>query len=765
MSKNLDQIYITNPITTNASTDLMYFMQSPYTSGTDAGMTYANFASQFGSPFTPSAMTQGNDTNVTLTLGGTPATSLLKAVSITAGWTGTLAGTRGGTGVNNGASTMTIGGSFAMSGAFTFTGTVTGNTTVTFPTSGTLATTSQIPTGAALTETNDTNVTLTLGGSPTTALVNAASITAGWSGQLAVGRGGTGFASATAYAVLCGGTTTTGAFQSIASVGTSGQVLTSNGAGALPTFQAGGTGTVNSGTSGQLAYYASTGTAVSGLTTGTGVTTALGVNTGSAGAFVVNGGALGTPSSGTLTNATGLPLTTGITASFSNGGMVYSGASALAILAASGSANKPLLSGGAGTPAWSAGTLLLTGQLQTTGNFTTSGNQSLTLDLTGSTTVTLPTSGTLATNPATTYAVVCAGTTSSGPLQVVSGVGTTGQVLTSNGASALPTWQAATGSGTVNSGTANQLAYYASTGATVSGLTTANSSVLVTSSGGVPSLSTTLPAAITIPTPKMNQINDTNGNEVLLLTATSSAVNYLNVINSATGNAVQVAAAGSDPNLGLTFVSSGTGTIAFSTQNSASAFSFKTGTSAQHTTTLSFTNNSNSRFVSFPDATGTLLMTGVAISTVPSITFSSTSGVIGSTTNDSAAAGSVGEIMSNVVPSGSGVSATTATPFDICSISLTEGDWDIWGNITFNGSSNMLGGYVWINSSSATLPDSSLYAGASAVAGLDYSSFGYAAPGYRVSITTTTTYYLSGQVTFPTGSATGCGGLYARRRR
>ena len=39
--------------------------------------------------------------------------------------------------------------------------------------------------------------------------------------------------------------------------------------------------------------------------TGTGVVTALGVNTGAAGAFVVNGGALGTPSSGTVTNLTG----------------------------------------------------------------------------------------------------------------------------------------------------------------------------------------------------------------------------------------------------------------------------------------------------------------------------------------------------------------------------------------------------------------------------------------------------------------------------
>jgi len=46
---------------------------------------------------------------------------------------------------------------------------------------------------------------------------------------------------------------------------------------------------------------------------GTGVATALGVNTGSAGAVVLFNGALGTPSSGTLTNATGLPLTTGVT--------------------------------------------------------------------------------------------------------------------------------------------------------------------------------------------------------------------------------------------------------------------------------------------------------------------------------------------------------------------------------------------------------------------------------------------------------------------
>jgi hypothetical protein len=43
-----------------------------------------------------------------------------------------------------------------------------------------------------------------------------------------------------AYAIVCGGTTSTGALQTIASVGTAGQVLVSNGAGALPSFGSGG---------------------------------------------------------------------------------------------------------------------------------------------------------------------------------------------------------------------------------------------------------------------------------------------------------------------------------------------------------------------------------------------------------------------------------------------------------------------------------------------------------------------------------------------
>jgi hypothetical protein len=53
---------------------------------------------------------------------------------------------------------------------------------------------------------------------------------------LAVGSGGTGDTSFTAYAVIAGGTTSTGPLQSLGT-GTSGQVLTSTGSSSLPTWQ------------------------------------------------------------------------------------------------------------------------------------------------------------------------------------------------------------------------------------------------------------------------------------------------------------------------------------------------------------------------------------------------------------------------------------------------------------------------------------------------------------------------------------------------
>lgn len=92
-------------------------------------------------------------------------------------------------------------------------------------------------------------------------------------------------------------------------------------------------------------------TVLATTTPGTGVVTALGVNVGSAGAFVVNGGVLGTPASGTLTNATGLPIGTGVS------GLGTGVATALGV--AVGSAGAPVVNGGVlGTPSSGVGTNL-----------------------------------------------------------------------------------------------------------------------------------------------------------------------------------------------------------------------------------------------------------------------------------------------------------------------------------------------------------------------------------------------------------------------
>lgn len=84
------------------------------------------------------------------------------------------------------------------------------------------------------------------------------------SSPLTVPLGGTGNTTFTAYSVILAGTTATGAFQNAVGVGAVGQVLTSNGAGIIPSWQnAAGTGTVNSGTAGDIAYYATSANVVS----------------------------------------------------------------------------------------------------------------------------------------------------------------------------------------------------------------------------------------------------------------------------------------------------------------------------------------------------------------------------------------------------------------------------------------------------------------------------------------------------------------------
>lgn len=242
--------------------------------------------------------------------------------------TGILPGANGGTGVANTGKTITLGGNLTTSGAFATTLTASGTTTVTLPTTGTLATLAGTETLTNKTLTSPTlnspTLTTPVLGTPSSGTLTSCTglpLTTGVTGTLPVANGGTGVTTSTGTGNVVLSTSPTLVTPAL---GTPSALVGTNITGTATAFTASNV-TTNANLTGAVT---SLGNATSlGSFTSAQLATALTDETGTgANVFATSPTlvtpVLGTPSSGTLTSCTGLPLTTGVTGTLplANGG-------------------------------------------------------------------------------------------------------------------------------------------------------------------------------------------------------------------------------------------------------------------------------------------------------------------------------------------------------------------------------------------------------------------------------------------------------------
>lgn len=143
----------------------------------------------------------------------------------------------------------------------------------------------------------------------------------------------------------------------------------------------------------------------------------------------------------------------------------------------------------------------------------------------------------------------------------------------------------------------------------------------------------------------------------------------------------------------------------------------------------------------------------------------------GTTTNDNAAAGELGEYVSSDVASGSAVSLTNATPVTVTSISLSAGDWDVNGIINFTGGSTTVINYLvtslsTTNNTVDTTNGREIFMPCFGSTPFAYSGTVSVLIGpARFSLASTTTIYIVAQSGFGTSTNTAYGLLRARRVR
>lgn len=324
----------------------------------------------------------------------------------------------------------------------------------------------------------------------------------------------------------------------------------------------------------------------------------------------------------------------------------------------------------------------------------TYGANNLTFTLGGTTSLTLPASGTLLSSTNNLSDVASATTAANNLLPTQTG--NNGKFLTTNGSGTV-TWATVSGAsgGTVTSvtftGDGTVLSSTPSSAVTVSGTVTA--ALANAAAGTVLGNATTSSAA---PTYSTNPVHGNPG-------STGGTLGLAN--GSASGQTITIKNLGATSayNFNLPTTVGTSGQVLTSQAGGSTSMTWTTPTTGTVTsvggdgTVISGTITTSGSFSLASAAAKTILGNATAGSAAPTYTTapvvsgqmtaasfkpSSTSGVIGTTTNDNAAAGSVGELLSGTATDNS-VAMTTATPKNVTSVSLTAGDWEVSGTIIF----------------------------------------------------------------------------------
>ncbi len=458
-----------------------------------------------------------------------------------------------------------------------------------------------------------------------------------------------------------------------------------------PSFTTPALGTPSSGTLSSCTGYATA--SLTGL--GTGVATALAINVGTAGSPVVNGGALGTPSGGTLTSCSGLPISgiaslgtnvaTALASTLNGTGALAGTTSPIFVTPALGTPSSGNLSNCTGAPLTGAVILAPSGDQVIVGSFAlgtynlTASNQVIAGDvlISGDTIRNNTTNNQLnilafgtslvSIGTALLFAPAASGTQKYlmqvAQLNVDASVGIGSFTASSNGPRLDFTKSRNTSPGSHNglnngdilgtllfNGDDNvsylpgaQIQVTATTGVTTghvpgqmvfstSSASTANVTAMTISNAQIVTLANALPVTSggtgvtsstgstsvvlstspSITTPKIvTGLNDENGNQMLAFLPVSSAINYLTIENGSTGLGATLFTSGSETDVPLTIQTKGAGVLTLAGLASSNQFVFKSASS--HTTAFNFpTSSFTAQTITVPDATGTMQLSGAS---------------------------------------------------------------------------------------------------------------------------------------------------------